>query len=112
MNPSNFIPILLLFLILWLDKQRKLYLTKKFVKNKLKKDGDNMIDLAKRFVDKECLIYTFNSNQIEGIIREVGNSAVLVDSKGTLEVINLDFIVRIREYPKNKKGQKKSVVLD
>ena len=30
----------------------------------------------------------------------------------TLEAINLDFVIRIREYPKNKKGKKKSVVLD
>ena len=34
----------------------------------------------------------------------------LVDGK--IEAINLDFVIRIREYPRNKKGKKKSVVLD
>ena len=35
-----------------------------------------------------------------------------VENKGNLEAVNLDYITRIREYPKNKKGKKKSIVLD
>ena len=71
-----------------------------------------MKELAKRFIDKECLIYSFNSNQLEGVIKEVTDGAILVEKSGTVEAVNLDFIVRIREYPKNKKGRKKSIVLD
>ena len=70
-----------------------------------------MIELAKRFVNKECIIYAFNS-QIEGVVKEVSDGAILVENKGTLEAINLDFVTRIREYPKKKNGKKKSVVLD
>ncbi len=72
-----------------------------------------MKELAKRFIDKECLITAFDSNhQFEGVIKEVSDSAVLVEKKKAVEAINLDFVIRIREYPKNKKGKKKSVVLD
>lgn len=72
-----------------------------------------MKELAKRFIDKECLISSFDSNhQFEGVIKEVSDSAILVEKNGTTEAINLDFVIRIREYPKNKKGKKKSVVLD
>ena len=49
------------------------------------------------------MIYTFNS-QLSGVIKEVSEGAVLVESNNTLEVINLDFIVRIREYPRKKKN--------
>ena len=31
---------------------------------------------------------------------------------GTLEAVNIDFVVRIREYPRKKNGKKKSVVID
>ena len=31
---------------------------------------------------------------------------------GKLEAINLDFVIRIREFPTNKNGKKKSVILD
>ena len=113
MNPSYYIPILLLlFLVIWMSRQNKMMIAKKFIKNKQRKDKCDMVELAKRFIDKECLIYTFNSNQIEGTIKDVTDGAILLDSKGTIEAVNLDFIVRIREFPKNKNGKKKSVVLD
>ena len=113
MNPSYYIPIiLLLFLILWMNRQNKMFIAKKFMKNKRRKDKRDMVELAKKFIDKECLIYTFNSNQIDGVIKEVSNGALLVEKKGTLEAVNLDFVVRIREYPRNKDGKKKSVVID
>ena len=72
-----------------------------------------MKELAKKFVDKECLIYAFDSNhQFEGVIKEVSDGALLIEKDGKCEAINLDFVIRIREYPKNKKGKKKSVILD
>ena len=70
-----------------------------------------MVELAKRFMDKECIIYTLNS-QMNGVIKEVTESAILVESNSVQECVNLDFVIRIREYPRNKKGKKKSVVLD
>lgn len=72
-----------------------------------------MVELAKRFIEKECIIYSFDSNrQFVGIIKEVSDGAILVEKDGSIEAINLDFVIRIREYPKDKKGKKKSVVLD
>ena len=69
--------------------------------------------LAKRFIDKECLISSFDGNhQYEGIIKEVTDGAILIEKDGKNEAVNLDFVIRIREYPKNKNGKKKSVVLD
>ena len=70
-----------------------------------------MFDLAQNFLGKECIVYTFNS-QITGIIKEVNNGGVLLEKADSIEAINFDFIVRIREYPKNKNGKKKSVIFD
>ena len=72
-----------------------------------------MKQLATRFIDKECVIYAFDSShQYMGIIKEVTDGAILVEKDGKLEAINLDFVIRIREYPRNKNGKKKSVILD
>ena len=72
-----------------------------------------MVELAKRFIGKECIIYAFDSShQFEGIIREVTDGAILIEKEEKLEALNLDFVIRIREYPRNKKGEKKSLVLD
>ncbi len=71
-----------------------------------------MQELAKQFIDKECLLYTFNGSQIEGTIKEISGNAVLIENKGSIEAVNLEFVTRIREYPRKKNGKKKSVVLD
>ena len=70
-----------------------------------------MLELAKRFIGRECIIYTFNS-QLTGLIKEVTDGAILIENGGAPEAVNLDFVVRIREYPKKKNGKKKSVILD
>lgn len=61
---------------------------------------------------RKCLIYTFNSSQLTGVIKEVKEGAILIENGDTLEAVNFDFIVRIRGYPRKKNGKKKSVVLD
>lgn len=72
-----------------------------------------MIELAKRFIGKECFIYAFDSNHVfQGTIKEVSDSAILIENGGTIEAVNLDFVIRIKEHPKNKKGKKKSIVID
>ncbi len=68
--------------------------------------------IAEKFVGKECLIYTLNSQQVSGKIVEVTDGALLLDNGKQSELINFDYVVRIREYPTNKNGKKKSVVLD
>ena len=109
-----FVPVMLLLIIVIVIQQRNKTVTvARIIKRKrIRKGGRNqMKELAKRFLDKECIIYTLNY-QLEGTVKEVSNGAILVDKKGTLEAVNLDFITRIREFPRDKKGKKKSVVLD
>lgn len=74
-----------------------------------------MKELAKRFVGQECIVYTITSNDgnVQGVIKEVTDSGMLIEKKtGELEIINLEFVTRIREYPRKKNGKKQSVVLD
>lgn len=71
-----------------------------------------MFELAKQFIGKECIIYTVTNAQISGFIKEVSENALRIESGKTNEIINLEFVVRIREYPKDKNGKKKSVILD
>ena len=118
MNSSSSTIIIILFIIILffviynLYRQRKDVIMKKIITNKRKEENTQMIELAKKFINKECIVYSFNGNQIEGTVKEVSGSALMLENNGVLEAVNLDFIVRIREYPKKKNGKKKSVVLD
>ena len=114
MNPSIYIPIIVLWIIIFIMfRNRRAVVSRQIIKKRKMEGNTEMKELAKRFIDKECLISSFDSNhQFEGVIKEVSDSAILVEKNGTVEAINLDFVIRIREFPKNKKGKKKSVVLD
>ena len=114
MNSSTYIPIIILWIVIFIMlRNRKAVIARQIIKKRKLEGNTEMKELAKRFIDKECLITAFDSNhQFEGVIKEVSDSAILVEKKEAVEAINLDFVIRIREYPKNKKGKKKSVVLD
>lgn len=67
-----------------------------------------MKELAKRFIDKECMISSFyESQQYVGVIKEVSDGAILIEKDGKEQALNLDFILCIKEYPRKKKGKKK-----
>lgn len=110
------IPVLwlLFFVISQQGKKQKTAAVVHHIKNR-KKETEAMEALAKQFTGKECIIYTINSNDgsIAGIIREVSGSGMLIeDARGQLQAVNLEYVTRIREYPRNKKGKKESVILD
>ncbi len=112
MNSSTYY-IAIFLLIIFIVKERhnkEWYAATRIRKNK--QEVQNMVELAKRFVGKECLIYLFGGNQITGVIQEVSDSAILVENKGMTDAVNLEFVTRIREYPRKKNGKKKSLVLD
>jgi ferredoxin-fold anticodon binding domain-containing protein len=94
-------------------RNRRAVAARQIIKKRKMEGNTEMKELAKRFIDKECLISSFDGNhQYEGIIKEVTDGAILIEKDGKNEAVNLDFVIRIREYPKNKNGKKKSVVLD
>lgn len=75
------------------------------------KEKPEMVELCKKFIDKECIIYTYNS-QIVATLKEVTDGALLIEEKGEEQAVNIDFVVRVREYPRKKNGKKKGVVID
>ncbi len=70
-----------------------------------------MKELAKQFVGKECIIYTLTGidSAVKGTIKEVSDSGMIVEHKDGIEVVNLEYVARIREWPRNAKGKKKTI---
>ena len=115
MSPATYIPIILLWIIIFMTFQnrRKAVIARKIIEKRRNGDHTEMKELAARFIDKECAILSFDSNhQFEGVIKEVTDGAILVEKDGKIEAINLDFVIRIKEYPRKKNGKKKSAVSD
>lgn len=74
-----------------------------------------MKELARQFIGEKCIIYTITSNDstIQGVIKEIDENGMIIErNSGELEIINLDFVTRIRQYPKKKNGRRKGIVSD
>ena len=71
-----------------------------------------MSAMVEAYIGKDCIVYTLNNAQISGYVREVRDGWLRVDTAKGSDVINLDYIIRIREYPKNKKGKRAAIVAD
>lgn len=116
---ETFIPILIIlfFVILpLLARRRRAAAVRQFLNRRKQNKEDNAVkELAKRLIGEECIIYTITSESgsIQGTLTEVADGGLVIEKKtGETELINLDFVTRIREYPRKKNGKKKSIVVD
>ena len=108
--------LFLLVIIPWIMRQRRLAAVRHILNQKKQnKENSEMKELAKRFIGEECIIYTITSNDgsIQGVIKEIEDGGMVIErSYGGREIVNLDFVTRIRQYPRKKNGKKKDFVLD
>lgn len=81
-------------------------------KKKHNKENNAMKELAKQFIGKECIIYTVTGTDpaIKGTIMEVTDGGIIVEKKDGAEAVNLEYVTRIREWPRNTKGKKKPIL--
>lgn len=67
---TSYIVILVRFIVLFMQHRKEKVWLKNYIQRKKRKEPIEMLELAKRFIEKECIIYTFN-NQLEGVIKEI-----------------------------------------
>lgn len=109
---AAFLPVIILFIIFFSEnRNKKAFVMKHIISKNKAKENAKMVEIAREFIKKDCIIYTLNS-QLSGVIANVRDNAILLDNGKNMEIINLDYVIRIREFPKGKNGKRKSVVLD
>ncbi len=109
---STWIIFFILFIILIMKKRENIIIV---VRKHLraKRGKINMTEMINKFIGKECLIYTCTSGStVTGTIRSYNDGWIEIEQNGQCDIMNCEYITRIREYPRNKNGKKKSVVLD
>ena len=105
-----YLPLIVLFWLLFQNrKEMNQYLE---VRIKRKKGDKEMQELAKRFIGKDVYINKVASGAVDGILKEVVDNAAVLEKDGKESVVNLDYVIRIREYPTNKNGKRKSIIAD
>ena len=111
MNSMWLIYFALFILFLTMLRDNKMTIIQKHLRSKRGKV--NMTALIEKYIGKECVIYTCISNsQITGTILSCKDGWIEVERNGECDIVNCEYITRIREYPRNKNGKKKSVIID
>ena len=112
---SSYIPILILiFLVIFPMLRAKRAAAILAAQNR--KENPEMEELAKTMIGKECIVdVVAQSSGAQGTIVAVEGGALLLRDltpQQNEQIINLQYVTRIRAYPRNKKGKRNAVVLD
>ena len=103
MDNSTWIVLWLLFLCAFLLlKNRKQNWAVQYVKMKKRGEGIDMTEAVKKLIGRECCFYLL-SGEVAGLVREVEGRSAVVETKTDTQVVNLDFVMRIREIPEKKR---------
>ena len=92
MQPAQYLPIILLFVILYIMyRGQKAAVVRQKLKKRKTEDKIEMIELAKRFIGKDVYINTVASGAVDGILKEVVDNAAVLEKDGKESVVNLYF---------------------
>ncbi|MFZ1225854.1 MAG: hypothetical protein WAR20_05510 [Bifidobacterium adolescentis] len=99
--------------LFWTAKQRRIAAIRHVLNRKRNSGKDKVMEeLARQFIGKECIIYTVTStdSSIQGTVKDVTDGGIVLEMDGNVEAVNLEYVTRIREYPRNAKGKRKTIV--
>lgn len=109
--------LVILIIFLYIRRKQGAVAIARKIQNQRKQNKEIAVmkELAKQFIGKECIIYTITSidSSVQGVIKEIDDSGMIIErNSGEREIVNLDFVTRIREFPRKKNGKKKGIILD
>lgn len=111
---TAYFPIIFLWIVIFviLYNNSKKHNIKRIIRKRKKRGNIDMSDVFNRYIGKDCVIYLSNtgSNIIECTVICISDNWLTVKTKDGEEIINFDYIIRIKEHPTNKNGKKKSVI--
>lgn len=113
MQNSIWIAVFLLIILPMLERRRRRNAIIKHVlyNKKRNKENNKMKELAKQFIGKECIVYTVTGSDgiVKGTIKDVADDGIIIERGDDIEAVNLDYVTRIREWPRKANGKKKAI---
>ena len=103
-----------IFLLYLLRKRRRKSAAIRHVKYRKnseqgRKDIAIMKELLSRFMEKDVYIKLLDGHA-DGVVKEVSDNGVVLENKDGLQIVNLEYVMKVREYPY--KNGKRILILD
>ena len=99
--------------LFWTAKQRRIAAIRHVQTRKRNSGKDTVMEaLTRQIIGKECNLYTVTStdSSIQGTLKDETERGIVLEKDGNVEAVNLEYVTRIREYPRNAKGKRKTIV--
>ena len=92
-----------IFLLYLLRKRRRKSAAIRHVKyrknsEQRRKDIAIMKELLSRFMEKDVYIKLLDGHA-DGVVKEVSDNGVVLENKDGLQIVNLEYVLKVREYP-------------
>lgn len=100
------IVVIFLFVIVFHDKKKRNKQIEILRKIRNRRNRIMNGDMLKIFVGKDCVVYTVDK-YVSGVIEQINDNWLNIKTKDGLEMLNIEYIVRVKEYPLDKNGKKK-----
>lgn len=86
--------------LLYLPRKRKRKYAAYKINNCIKNEEGRiaMRALAERFIGKDVYVKLLEGNA-DGVVREVTDSGIVLENKNGIQIVNLNYIIKLREYP-------------
>ena len=99
-----------LFLLYLLRKRRRKPAAIRHVKyRKNSEQRRKDIAMLSRFMEKDVYIKLLDGHA-DGVVKEVSDNGVVLENKDGLQIVNLEYVLKVREYPY--KNGKRVLILD
>ena len=105
-----FVLFVAVFLLYIPQKKRRRYVADRhIVKNRIINHKRRIVmkELVQRFIGKDVYIKLLEGTA-DGVVTEVTDNGVVLDNNGKLQVVNLDYVMKVREYP-HKNGKRATI---
>lgn len=101
-----YITIIFLFVIILYRKKKRNNQIEILRKTRNRRNRIMSGDMLKVFIGKDCVVYTIDK-YVSGIIEQINDNWLNIKTQDGLEMLNIDYIVRVKEHPVDKNGKKK-----
>ena len=100
MNPAYFVFFIIVFFVIFFSMKKKRNRIMRRIRKKRRGSGCMDQELLRGFIGKTCIIKA--SETIQGEMKRIEGNWMEVETKQGNELLNIDFIERIQEYPFHK----------
>lgn len=96
-----FLLLAVIFLIYLPQKRKRKYVANRWLlKNSTANERGRiaMKELAERFIGKDVYIKLLEGTA-DGVVKEVTDSGIVLENKNGIQIVNLSYIIKLREFP-------------